>query len=229
VLAGRISFFGGETAPLSRFLAILLYAFAEMVSIGKQTLIGLLQVDSGKFNKNVADGGTQALMKMKHQGGAGEFGFEFETATAATKKELAAAFVRERRNSKYEELLHGEDQWLEGTVAPVAVVGGSALGGLFSEEEERELEDLNAWVEKLGFPKGEISFDFSDAETGSQLAVFDLAWPNGLQEELSQPVAVLLNEGDDVLGIASRAGFRCFTAVDDFKRYVKSELLGEAI
>jgi hypothetical protein len=26
--------------------------------------------------------------------------------------------------------------------------------------------------------------------------VFDLAWPSGLQEELRQPVAVLLNEGD---------------------------------
>jgi len=58
--------------------------------------------------------------------------------------------------------------------------------------------------------------------------VFDLAWPNGIQEELTQPVAVLLNEGAETLAIASQAGFRCFTAVDDFKRYVRAEVLGEA-
>jgi len=37
-------------------------------------------------------------------------------------------------------------------------------------------------------------------------------WPNGIQEELSQPVAVLRNGGGETIGIASQAGFRCFTA-----------------
>jgi hypothetical protein len=40
-----------------------------------------------------------------------------------------------------------------------------------------------------------------------------LAWPNGIQKELSQPVAVLLNEGTDTIAIASRAGYRCFTVL----------------
>jgi hypothetical protein len=58
-----------------------------------------------------------------------------------------------------------------------------------------------------------------------QKAAFDLAWPNGIQEELSQPVAVLLNENSDVVAIASQAGFRCFTSVESFKHYVKREIL----
>ena len=70
-----------------------------------------------------------------------------------------------------------------------------------------------------------LAYDFADPESGEQKAVFDLAWPNGIQEELSQPVAVLLNETADTLSIASQAGFRCFTETDDFKRYVQREIL----
>jgi hypothetical protein len=55
--------------------------------------------------------------------------------------------------------------------------------------------------------------------------VFDLAWPNGVQEELSQPVAVLLNEGADVIGLASAGGYRCFTSTKQFKDYIESEVL----
>jgi hypothetical protein len=47
----------------------------------------------------------------------------------------------------------------------------------------------------------------------------------GVQEELSQPVAVLLNEDSDTLAIASAAGFRCFTDTKAFKRYVRREVL----
>jgi hypothetical protein len=68
-------------------------------------------------------------------------------------------------------------------------------------------------------------YDFADPETGEQKAVFDLAWTSGVQEELSQPVAVLLNEGSEVLAIASQAGYRCFTSVEEFKHYVLNEIL----
>jgi hypothetical protein len=52
-----------------------------------------------------------------------------------------------------------------------------------------------------------------------------LAWPNGVQEELSQPVAVLLNESNETLAIASQAGYRFFTSIEDFRRYVDGEIL----
>ena len=55
--------------------------------------------------------------------------------------------------------------------------------------------------------------------------MFDRAWPNGIQEELSQPVVVLLNEGSETMAIASQAGYRCFTAIADFQRYVQAEIL----
>jgi len=59
--------------------------------------------------------------------------------------------------------------------------------------------------------------------------VFDLAWPSGLQEKLSQPVAVLLNEEDTTVRVAIEAGFRCFTDMRTFREYVEAECLGQAL
>ncbi|TPE46529.1 GmrSD restriction endonuclease domain-containing protein [Amaricoccus solimangrovi] len=140
------------------------------------------------------------------------------------RKALLAAEV----NKRMEELLHGDTRWLAGPPAP-ALAPAPVPGGITSEDEEQELEAINAWMEESGLPQGEIAFDFADPETGQQRAVFDLAWPNGIQEELSQPVALLLNEGSDVLAIASQAGFRCFVSADELRRYVKSEILAEEL
>ncbi|MCC7181368.1 MAG: DUF262 domain-containing protein [Acidobacteria bacterium] len=137
------------------------------------------------------------------------------------RKELLAAEL----NRRMEDLLHGDTRWLAGAAAalPTAVAVG---GGITSEAEELELEALNDWVESQGLPRGEVAYDFADPQTGDQKAVFDLAWPSGVQEELSQPVAVLLNEEAATISLASQAGFRCFTRTEDFKRYVAAEILG---
>jgi len=138
--------------------------------------------------------------------------------------EARKALLASELNRRMEELLHGDLRWLEGPAAsapaPVAV-----SGGITSEEEEAQLEALNDWMESQGLPRGVLAYDFADAATGEQKAVFDLAWPKGIQEELSQPVAVLLNESTETIAIASQAGYRCFTAAEEFRRYVESEIL----
>ena len=138
------------------------------------------------------------------------------------RKELLAAEV----NRRMEDLLHGDTRWLASETA-VAPVPASVPGGITSEEEEVQLGSLNEWMEAAGFPRGVVAYDFSDPQSGEQKAVFDLVWANGIQEELSQPVAVLLNEERQTLALASQAGFRCFTGIDEFKRYVTVEILGE--
>jgi hypothetical protein len=130
-------------------------------------------------------------------------------------------------NKRMEELLHGDNRWLSGSPAPVISLPPSSIGGITSEEEEEQLEEVNDWMEEHGLPRGIMSYDFADLQTGEQRAVFDLAWPNGIQEELSQPVAMLLNEGNDIIALASQAGYRCFTTVADLKRYVQTEILAQ--
>lgn len=129
-------------------------------------------------------------------------------------------------NRRLEGLLHGDTKWLSGAAAPLV---GSVIGsGVESEAEEAELEKLNAWVVEQGLPRGTIDYDYADPASGEQIAVFDLAWPTGLQEELSQPVVVLLNEEAAVITLASQAGYRCFTDVAAFRKYVEVEILSEA-
>jgi len=128
-------------------------------------------------------------------------------------------------NARLEGLLHGDTRWLSGAAAPV--VGTVVGNGVESEAEEAELEALNAWVVDQGLPQGTIDYDFADPQTGEQIAVFDLAWPTGLQEELSQPVVVLLNEEAAVITVASQAGYRCFTDATSFRKYVEAEVLSE--
>jgi hypothetical protein len=137
----------------------------------------------------------------------------------ARRKLLAA-----ETNRCMEDLLHGDVRWLAWAAKP-AEAPVALAGGITSEAEEEELEILNNWVEAQGLPRGVLAFDFADQVSGEQKAVFDLAWPNGIQEELSQPVTVLLNANSQTLALASRAGFRCFTALQDFKDYVEKDIL----
>ena len=116
-------------------------------------------------------------------------------------------------------MLHNNADALEASTS-ARVSDRVLLGGIANEDEARELEELNAWVESQGYSKGEIAWDLVDDKTGEQKAVLDLVWPNGLQTELSEPVAVLLGEGPDLLALANEAGFRCFTSADSAKAYV---------
>lgn len=134
----------------------------------------------------------------------------------------------EETNRRMAELLHGDNRWLAGPPAVVPTLI-DVPGGITSESEDEELETLNVWVEQQSLPRGVLSYDFADEETGEQKAVFDLAWPNGMQEGLSQPVAVLLNETPEIISIASGAGYRCFTRAEDFRHYVNNEILASEI
>ena len=142
-------------------------------------------------------------------------------------------FLAERRNllaaesnRLMEGLLHGDTRWFQGTARQETVPEPAVVhGGIASDDEEAECEALNQWIEAQGLPRGEVAFDYTDPDTGEQLAVFDLAWPDGVQSELSQPVAVLLDEGGETLAIAAKAGYRCFTRIQDFRTYVANEIV----
>lgn len=136
----------------------------------------------------------------------------------ARRKLLAA-----EANTRLAELLHGETRWMEDGATESRA--RPVIGGITSEEERSELEALNAWTAEQGLSSGELSFDFSDPKTGEQVAVFDLAWPGGIQAGLTRPVAVLLDEGDELIRFANDAGYRFFTSTDAFKRYVEKDIL----
>lgn len=99
------------------------------------------------------------------------------------------------------------------------------LGSIEGEEEERLLLDIRVWLEAQGLPEGELPFELIDEKTGELLASLDLAWSTGLQEGLSQPVALLINETKELEELVNSHGFRFFTNVLEFKQYVLTEIL----
>lgn len=98
-------------------------------------------------------------------------------------------------------------------------------GGVGSEEEEQLLQACHTWVVQQGLPEGDYLYELVAPLTGESLAILDLAWPNGLQEGYSQPVALLIDEGRETEEAANSAGYRYFTDIETFKAYVQQEIL----
>jgi len=153
------------------------------------------------------------------------------------KPENYLEFLAERRKL----LAQSANEFLERLAAgniPVAITAEEAQfveravahvpGGIDDDEEEARLVRCNDWVMQRGLPAGELSYELIDEETGEVTAILDLAWPDGLQEGLSQPVAVLIDEGVEVEEAANQAGYRFFSAINAFRRYVREEVVADS-
>ena len=143
----------------------------------------------------------------------------------SVRRELLA----EAGNRLIEDLLHGEVAALELQVEVIDTDKRNAVevpGGIETDEEMQVLIDLNDWVVQRGLPEGELEYELADDESGRPLAVLDLAWPEGLQPGLTQPVAVLLDETGDTEKAANAVGFLFFTEADEFRQHVQKLELG---
>ena len=89
------------------------------------------------------------------------------------------------------------------------------------QSEEDIIMELSIWMEDQCLNPGEMYYDLSD-DMGNQLATIDIAWPDGIQSGLSEPVALLLEEPVEIHQIVNARGYRYFTDVDTFKKYVAS-------
>ncbi len=142
----------------------------------------------------------------------------YEDFLEARRQVLAAA-----ANSFLSSLRAGS---LEGSAnAEFAIGSGRASVG--ADDEASELAAVDRWVSELGLSSGEFGHELTE-EDGRLAATLDMAWPAGLQEGLSEPIALLLNEPREVEEAAGRHGFRFFTSIDGFKGYVLGEVEGAA-
>ena len=136
------------------------------------------------------------------------------------RRELLAVAANEFLDSLREGSLQEID--VAATVSDADDAGHSLLA---SQEEDEILLETNIWVTEQALPEGEFSFEIVDELTGDLLATLDLAWPDGLQQGLSQPVALLIDEDAQVETIASQHGFSCFTDVESLKKHVTTQVL----
>ncbi len=132
-------------------------------------------------------------------------------------------FLAERRrllaavaNRFMDELLNGSP------AAPAAISYSTTLGAASvpAVEGDEEIRDLLDWLQANGLPRPELDFEVC-SPTGEVLTVADLAWPAGVQEGYSQPVALVMQEDKDQVRILNQAGYRCFTGMDELRSYLE--------
>lgn len=107
------------------------------------------------------------------------------------------------------------------TIEPEVI---KVFGGIESDEEERILRECNEWVLRMGLSEGDVAYELVNEE-GELIALIDLAWPNGLQQGLSDPVAILIDESHEIEDLLNQMGYRYYTSIKDFRRYVNREIL----
>lgn len=141
-------------------------------------------------------------------------------------------FLAARRELLSQAANHFLDSLLKGKVPETAhtmpitdQVATVTAAPIESEAEEEILLQANLWVMENGLPEGELLYQLTDPETGQVQALLDLAWPKGLQQGLSQPVALLVDEEIATVEAASSAGYRCITDLNTFQDYVRREIL----
>lgn len=96
-----------------------------------------------------------------------------------------------------------------------------------SVDEERILDELQAWMSERGLDSGAFGYELLDSRGEKAAAIVDLAWPLGLPEGRGRPVALLLNESAETYRTVSQAGYDVHTGAESFRRFVEAEILGD--
>ncbi len=90
--------------------------------------------------------------------------------------------------------------------------------------EEEEIEAMSAWMTTHGLNEGTANHELLD-DNGDVVAIIDLAWPHGVQQGLSAPLALLLNETAETQAIVSKFGYRYYTSVEELQEYIQTAYL----
>jgi len=140
----------------------------------------------------------------------------------AARRELLAKAA----NDFLGQLLHGAMPQAE---PPKSILDREAAprpASIASEAEEAALNEAMEWMERHNLPRGEYGFELVNSDE-ELLATLDLAWPQGIQTGLGDAVALLIDEDDETLKVASSRGFTCFTDLAQLKQHVERDILGE--
>lgn len=130
--------------------------------------------------------------------------------------------LAEHANAFLDSLLASEDKVSIEDFAHRAMDEVSA-SDISVEDEEETLLSTSIWMEEQGLNPGIISYEMLD-ENNEVLTVVDLAWPEGIQTGLSEPVALLLNEPVEVQNLMNEQGYRYFTDLNKFRKYALEHL-----
>lgn len=94
-----------------------------------------------------------------------------------------------------------------------------------TDPDAEALDQIARIADENGLAEPQIGYEVTDADSGEVLAIADLAWPEGAQENLSQPVALLLEPDEEMETRLGELGYRFFTSPERLVWYLEA-LLG---
>ena len=129
------------------------------------------------------------------------------------------AFLEERRNllAKSANAIL-EDLWKGKLAQPSAPMTKMSVTEP-EDDEEAVIEELVSWLKNEGFAPGIKDYSAVIGYAGTPI-IIDVAWPDGLQEGFTEPVALMINEEPGDIYRVNAVGYRVFTRADDLKNYV---------
>ncbi len=122
------------------------------------------------------------------------------------------------------EFLHGLLSGPGPAARPIDVFQASVVTEMESDEERSELEQLASWAVEQGLSKPERDLEISDPESGETIAVAELAWPEGLQVGLGDPVVLDLELTHDGEARLAELGYRAFSDPAHLRRFIENYL-----
>lgn len=92
------------------------------------------------------------------------------------------------------------------------------------DEDSAGLREITEMCHDLGLPVPELNYSIDDPDTGETLAWADAAWPRGLQEGLTEPVAYLTEPDEEMESRLGELGYRFFTNVERLTWHLETVL-----
>ncbi len=128
-------------------------------------------------------------------------------------------------NHFLDELLNGPSKAQETEYTSVLSTSTAEVSEAVTQKEE--IRQLLAWLEEHQLPKPQLDFELCEPDTPAVLTIVDAAWPRGIQEGYSKPVALVLEESEDAKVWASLLDYRLFTNLPSLYRYIEKDIIGD--
>jgi hypothetical protein len=116
------------------------------------------------------------------------------------------------------------DSLAEGTRPETEQQERSVRVEVIGDTDDAVLQEIAQFAADLGLARPELQFEFVDETSGEALAMADAAWPNGLQEGLTEPIALLLEPDEEMETRLGELGFRFFTSAERLNWYLEKVL-----
>ena len=130
-------------------------------------------------------------------------------------------FLEKRRELLAEAANKLLDSLNSGSLVSMTVVPATPVTPIVVNDVDEEILAVEDLVKELQLKPGTRNLEIVDADTG-EIYILDLAWPNGIQEGLTPPLALLIHPDGNLQAAASKVGYQFFVDIDEFKRYIQN-------